>query len=162
MPYSLHFVYGIAETKCILVTAVSVCVSVCLCLSRAAFLHYCTDLDVTLLMLRRAPSCAPPDIGRICDWRTGYVAMASYTYEYNTIGRRCNANAYRSTLMLFGQLPVRLNKSLPLSLPLLLFLPLLQTALQLDYCPRFVPSVRGPIHLHYIVAYQNRNTRFKL
>jgi len=39
----LHFVSGIAETKCILVTAL--CVSVCL--SLAAFPHYCTDSNIT-------------------------------------------------------------------------------------------------------------------
>jgi len=33
------------DAKCIVVTAV--CVSVCVCLSLAAFPHYCTDPDVT-------------------------------------------------------------------------------------------------------------------
>ena len=39
----LHFAWGVAEAKCILATAV--CVSICL--SLAAFQHYCTDPDVT-------------------------------------------------------------------------------------------------------------------
>ena len=34
---SLHFAWGVTEAKCILVTAV------CVCLSLAAFPHYCTD-----------------------------------------------------------------------------------------------------------------------
>jgi len=43
----LHFVWGVAEAKCILATAV--CVSACLpvCLSLTAFPRYCTDPDVT-------------------------------------------------------------------------------------------------------------------
>jgi len=41
--YLFHFAWGIAEVKCILTTAV--CLSVCL--SHAAFPHYCTHLDVT-------------------------------------------------------------------------------------------------------------------
>jgi len=41
---SLHFAPGAAEAKCILVTRVCVCLSVCL--SVAAFPHYCTDPDV--------------------------------------------------------------------------------------------------------------------
>ena len=40
---SLHFTSGIAQAKYIFATAV--CVSVCL--SLAAFPHYCTDPDVT-------------------------------------------------------------------------------------------------------------------
>ena len=40
--------------------------------------------------------------------------MTTCTYIYNAIGRRCNANAYRSTLMLFGQLPVKLTLTLTL------------------------------------------------
>jgi len=39
----LHFAWGIAKAKCIL--AMAVCVSVCL--SLAAFPHYCTDPDVS-------------------------------------------------------------------------------------------------------------------
>ena len=44
--FLLHFAWGIAEAKCILVVAVcvSVCLSVCLSL---VFPHYCTDPDVT-------------------------------------------------------------------------------------------------------------------
>jgi len=41
----LHFARGVAEAKCILVTAV--CASVCVCLSLATFPHYCVDPDVT-------------------------------------------------------------------------------------------------------------------
>jgi len=44
---SLHFVWGIAEAKCILVTAVCVFVTLCVWLSLAAFTHYCTDPDVS-------------------------------------------------------------------------------------------------------------------
>jgi len=39
----LHFTRGVGEAKCILVT--DVCVSVCL--SLAAFPHYCTNTDVS-------------------------------------------------------------------------------------------------------------------
>jgi len=39
----INYSMGVAEAKCILVSAV--CVSVCL--SLAAFPHYCTDPDVT-------------------------------------------------------------------------------------------------------------------
>ena len=39
----LHFVWAVAEAKCVVVTAVYVCV----CLSLAAFQHYCTDPDVS-------------------------------------------------------------------------------------------------------------------
>jgi len=39
----LHFARGIAKAKCMLVTAVHVSV----CLSLVAFLHYCTDPDVS-------------------------------------------------------------------------------------------------------------------
>jgi len=39
----LHFAWGIAEAKCILVTAVRMSV----CLTLAAFPHYCTDPNVT-------------------------------------------------------------------------------------------------------------------
>jgi len=42
----------IAEAKCILVTAV--CMHVCVCLSLAAFPHYCTDPDVTWRNYRSA------------------------------------------------------------------------------------------------------------
>jgi len=44
MLLSLHFAWGIAEVRYILVTRV--CLSVCVCLSLAAFPHYCTDPDV--------------------------------------------------------------------------------------------------------------------
>ena len=37
-----------SQEKCILVTPVCVCVCVSVCLSLAAFLHHCTDPDVTL------------------------------------------------------------------------------------------------------------------
>ena len=43
----LHFACGVAEVKCIVVT--TVCVSVCL--SLAAFPHYCTDSDVSCGMV---------------------------------------------------------------------------------------------------------------
>jgi len=33
------------------------------------------------------------------------------THVYNIMCQRCNANVYRSTLMLFGQLPVKFNKT---------------------------------------------------
>jgi len=39
-----HFAWVVDDAKCIVVTRVCVCV----CLSLAAFPHYCTDLDVTL------------------------------------------------------------------------------------------------------------------
>ena len=42
---SLHFASGVAKAKCIIVYWSNV--SVCVCLSLAAFSHYCTDLDVT-------------------------------------------------------------------------------------------------------------------
>jgi len=41
MVRSLLFAWGIDEAKCIVVTAI------CVCLSLTAFPHYCTDLDVT-------------------------------------------------------------------------------------------------------------------
>ena len=50
----LHFVRGVAEAKCILVTRI--CVSVCL--SLAAFPHYCMNPDVTSGNGRGTPSCA--------------------------------------------------------------------------------------------------------
>ena len=51
-------------------------------------------------------------IGRICNRCPSFVAMATYAYICNTVGRCCNANAYRSTLELFRQLPVKFNKTL--------------------------------------------------
>jgi len=48
----LHFAWGIAEAKCILVTAV------CVCLSLAAFTHYFTDPDVSWGMVGVPSSCA--------------------------------------------------------------------------------------------------------
>jgi len=47
----LQFACGVAEAKCIVATAV--CLSVCL--SLAAFQHYCTDPDVTWGSGRRCP-----------------------------------------------------------------------------------------------------------
>ena len=60
----LHFAWGVAEAKCILVTAVCVCLSVCLSaclsvsLSLTAFPHYCTDPDVAWGMAGLPLSCA--------------------------------------------------------------------------------------------------------
>jgi len=89
------------------------CVCVCACLSRAAFLHYCMGLNVTL------------GNGRVCPLVVHYWADSQLvhgfrchgnrcvcTVLYNTVGRRCNANVYRSTLMLYGQLPVKFSKAL--------------------------------------------------
>ena len=53
---SLHFTWGVAEAKCIVVTGVCVCVSVCL--SLPAFPHHCTDPDVTWGMVGVPHSCA--------------------------------------------------------------------------------------------------------
>jgi len=44
---SLHVAWGVANAKCILATAVCVSVWLSVCLSLAAFPHYCTDPDVT-------------------------------------------------------------------------------------------------------------------
>jgi len=63
----LRFARGVAEEKCILVTAV--CVSVCL--SLAAFPHYCTDPDVTWGNDRGALQLFT--IARICNRCTGFV-----------------------------------------------------------------------------------------
>ena len=60
------------QARCIVTTAV--CVSVCLSLT--AFLHYCTHPDVTLGNGRDALLLC--GIGRICNWCTGFVAMATY------------------------------------------------------------------------------------
>ena len=65
---------GIAEAKRILATAV--CVSVCL--SLAAFPHYCTDPDVTWGNGRGCFELST--IGRICNRCTGFVAMTTYMY----------------------------------------------------------------------------------
>jgi len=43
----LSFARVIDDAKCILVTRVCLCVSVCIFLSLAACLHYCTDPDIT-------------------------------------------------------------------------------------------------------------------
>jgi len=43
----LHFAWGIAVANCILATAVYVSVCLSVCLSLAAFSHYCTDPDAT-------------------------------------------------------------------------------------------------------------------
>jgi len=45
----------ITEAKCILTTAVCVCICLYLCLSLAAFLHYCTDPDITCGNSRGCP-----------------------------------------------------------------------------------------------------------
>jgi len=50
---SLHFAWVVDDAKCILVTRVCVCVSVCL--SLAAFPHYCTDPDETWGNGRQCP-----------------------------------------------------------------------------------------------------------
>jgi len=61
----LHFAWVVDNVKCILVTRVCVCV----CLSLAAFLHYCTDLDVTWGNGRGFPSsCALLGGFAICIW----------------------------------------------------------------------------------------------
>ena len=78
----------------------SVCV--CVCLSRAAFLHFCTYLDVTL-----GNGSGVCTIGRICNQCMGSIAMTTYMYVYYTIARCCSVNANWLTLMLFGQLPVK-------------------------------------------------------
>jgi len=49
----LHFAWVVDDAKCIVVTRV--CVSVCVCLSEAACLHYCTDPDVTWQSGRGCP-----------------------------------------------------------------------------------------------------------
>jgi len=59
------------DAKCIVVSRV--CVSVCL--SAATCLHYCTDPDVTWESGRDARPLST--IGRICNWCTGCVAMAT-------------------------------------------------------------------------------------
>ena len=43
----LHFAWGVAEAKCIAVTAVYVSLCLSVCLSLAAFPHYCTDPHVS-------------------------------------------------------------------------------------------------------------------
>jgi len=91
---SLHLAWCVADAKCIVVK--DVCVFVCLsvCLSLAAFPHYCTDPDVTwgngtgcLLVVHY--------IGRICNyWCTGFVDMTAYTYVILWPYTLQNANAY--------------------------------------------------------------------
>ena len=49
----LHFARVADDAKCIVVTRV--CVSVCVCLSAAAYPHYCTDPDVTWGVVGDAP-----------------------------------------------------------------------------------------------------------
>jgi len=49
----IKFGVDVDDTKCIVVTRVCVCV----CLSTAACLHYCTDPDVTWGVVGNAPSC---------------------------------------------------------------------------------------------------------
>jgi len=47
-----------SQARCTVDTAVCLCLSLSVCLSLAAFLHYCTDPDVTSeRMVRGAPSC---------------------------------------------------------------------------------------------------------
>jgi len=46
-PRSLHLAWGVAKAKCIVVTAVYVSLCLSVCLSLAAFPHYCTDPDVS-------------------------------------------------------------------------------------------------------------------
>jgi len=70
-PMLLHFTWGIPEAKCILVTRV--CVSVCL--SLAAFPHYCTDPDVTWGNGRECPLVV--HYGQTCNRCTGFVAMTT-------------------------------------------------------------------------------------
>jgi len=47
----------------------------CVCLSAAVCQHYCTDPDVTWRSGRGCPELCT--IGRICNRRTGCVAMAT-------------------------------------------------------------------------------------
>ena len=57
-------------------------------MSLATLPQYYTHLDVTL----GSPELC--NIGQICNRCPDFVAMATYTYVYNTIGQSCNANAY--------------------------------------------------------------------
>ena len=74
------------------------------CLSLAAFLHNCTDPGITLGNGTLFSGFAIGD-------RVSFLWQ--HMYVYCSVGQQCNANGYWSTLMLFGQLPVKFNKNLP-------------------------------------------------
>jgi len=69
--FLLDFAWGVAEVKCILVTAV--CVSICLSLT--AFPHYCMDPDVTWENGRGCPLVVHYWV--ICSRCMGFVAMTT-------------------------------------------------------------------------------------
>ena len=87
-------------------------------MSLAAFLHYCTDPDVTL----GNDSLCPLVVHYWADLQLitcpGFATMATCTCKYNTIGRGCNVNAHQLTLMLFGKLSVKFTLTLFSQLPI--------------------------------------------
>ena len=89
----LHFAWVLDEAKCIVVTRVCVSVSVCLsvCLSAAAYLHYCTDPDVTCGSGRGCPLVVHywADL-QSC---TGCVAMATQR-ECEMLATTCSYSHY--------------------------------------------------------------------
>ena len=93
------------EAKCMLIMAVYV--PVCLL----------PHPDVTLGSSRGCPIVVHhwvdlQSVPRFCC----YGKLATYTYIFNTIGWGCNANTYRSTLVLSGQLSVKFTLTLTLFL----------------------------------------------
>ena len=74
----LHFAWGVADVKSILVTAVCVfvCVTVCVCLSVCLSVpHYCTNPHVSWGNGRRCPVVVT--IGQICIRCTGFIGVTT-------------------------------------------------------------------------------------
>ena len=68
-----------SQAKCIVMTAVCLSVSVCVCLSLVALLHYCTDQDVIL----------GNDRGALCALEGGFAvgAQVSFLWQHTRLMR---------------------------------------------------------------------------
>jgi len=90
----LHFAWGIAEARCILVTriCVPICVFVCLCL--AAFPHYCMDRDVTWGNRRACPLVVHywADLQSVCTVRVSLLCNVVPNVKcQRVLCTRCNS-----------------------------------------------------------------------